>query len=237
MASAPETSLRPRREIWRWVARGVAVIPLIWVSAWIISLYIPFGRQCMEAPETPAIPIFDSSPLWTPFAYTLWRLRRNAKKVLPRWVPMISYVVLLLVVAVAIPGNWRSVIGTNQSAAITSLRTLNAAEASYAETYDAGYTSRLEMLGRMSPSAGPSALRANLIDSALSGGKKRGYTFTYTPGPLDSIGEIKSYTVVARPLDASCGIASYFTDESGKIRHTTENRPATAKDSPISDFP
>jgi len=61
------------------------------------------------------------------------------------------------------------------------------------------------------------------------------YTFTYTPGPLNSVGEITTYTLTAVPSDAGCTDWNRnFTEETGLIRWTHENRPATAQDPPIS---
>lgn len=237
MGNLPDSSAKPVREIWRWIARLIAAIPLVLVACWTISLYIPFGRQCLDTPDSPAIPIFDTSPLWTPFAYLLWRLRRSAGKLAPRWVPVLIYVVLLVLVAIAIPSNWRSVRVANQHAAVYLLRTLNTAESTYADTYRTGFSPSLAALGQQTSQEPASASAAGLIDRDLSSGKKRGYTFVYTPGPTDSTGHIKSYTVAARPLDGSCGNESYFTDNSGAIRHTTQDRPATTKDAQIADFP
>ncbi len=61
------------------------------------------------------------------------------------------------------------------------------------------------------------------------------YTFTYTPGPLNSVGEITTYTLTAVPSDAGCTDCNRnFTEETGLIRWTHKNRPATAQDPPIS---
>jgi hypothetical protein len=167
--------------------------------------------------------------VWAPFAYILWRLRPKAKKG-RLFVPVVGYVVLLLVVAIAIPGNARFPIAAHQAYAVASLRTINTAEIAYAEAYKTGYSPSLSPLGPPPGNAEPTAAAAGLIDGVLVSGRQRGYSFTYLPGPKDPAGLIKSYTVVARPLDSSCGTNSYFTDESGVIRQTSDDRPATAKD-------
>ena len=75
---------------------------------------------------------------------------------------------------------------------------------------------------------------AGLIDSVLASGVKSGYKITYTPGPKDAARQIKTYTIIARPLEyGKTGKNSYFTDESVVIHQTSEDRPATAKDPPI----
>jgi len=149
------------------------------------------------------------------------------------YLAVIAYLVLLVVVAIAIPSNLRMPIPANQAAAVASLRTINTAESTYAETYKAGYSATLAALGEVPAGTQPSASAAGLIDSLLAKGRKNGYSFMYSQGARDPAGGIKSYTVVARPLDSSCGAHSYFTDESGVIRQTSDHRPPTAKDPPV----
>jgi hypothetical protein len=73
-------------------------------------------------------------------------------------------------------------------------------------------------------------LAAGLIDDVLVGGRKSGYRFDYKPGPVEH-GRIQTYTVTARPIKYGCpGEGSYYSDQTGEIRETTEDRPATAKD-------
>jgi|SRR5579859_5536457 len=115
--------------------------------------------------------------------------------------------------------------------AIVSLRAINAAEGEYSSKYNRGYSPNLNALGPSSGSAQPGASTAGLIDSALASGMIKAYTFIYSPGPRDSSGHILSYTLSAR---CSCAKGNnYFTQESGVIRYTHENRPANAKDDPL----
>ncbi len=119
----------------------------------------------------------------------------------------------------------------NQASAVSSLRTINTAETTYADAYKIGFSPTLAELG---PGPAASASTAGLIDSVLAGGRKSGYTFAYTAGPKDASGHVKTYTVVAGPANfGGRRIVSYFTDESGVIRQTDEDRPATAKDPPV----
>ena len=148
---------------------------------------------------------------------------------------LIAYLVLVFVVADAIPSTLRTPIAAHQASAVGLLRIINTAEVTYASTYD-GFSPTLSALGPPPANAPPTASVAGLIDDVLAGGRKSGYRFAYLPGPKDSDGHIKSYTVVARPLEYNnCGVNSYFTDESGVIRQTSEDRPATAKDPPFAD--
>lgn len=120
----------------------------------------------------------------------------------------------------------------NQGSAAGSLRTINTAQTTYAETYKKGYSPSLKALGPPPGNGQPSASAAGLIDDVLASGKKSGYFFVYMPGSPDKAGHIKTYTLVARPVNGA-GTNSYFSDESGLIRQTSEDRLATAKDPPI----
>ncbi len=127
---------------------------------------------------------------------------------------------------------------SNQASAVSSLRTINTSLATYISTYEGGYPPSLKALG---PGPAADCNRAGLIDEVLASGKKSGYVFEYRPGPPTKSARAgcpagaETYTVVARP--AKYGEAgskmSFFTDESGVIRSTTEDREATAADSPV----
>jgi len=129
----------------------------------------------------------------------------------------------------------RDQVSSNQASVAGSLRTINTAETTYSETFKTGYSPSLAALGPPTGGATESASAAGLFDSVLAGGLRSGYKFTYTPGPPDKAGHVKTYTVVARPVEyGRTGRINFFTDESGVIRKTDEDRPATAKDPPIS---
>jgi hypothetical protein len=79
-----------------------------------------------------------------------------------------------------------------------------------------------------------------LIDTVLAGGQKAGYIYTYTPGPpvkqpaAGCPAGAESYTVSARPrVFGKTGGRSFFTDHSGVIRMTRDDRAATVSDPPI----
>jgi hypothetical protein len=57
-----------------------------------------------------------------------------------------------------------------------------------------------------------------------------GYRLEYTPGPEEN-GAIRTYVLLARPNHF--GYRNFWANESGSIRWTRENRPATAQDNPI----
>jgi hypothetical protein len=158
--------------------------------------------------------------------------KQLARAVLGPAVFVVIIVLLLVLATMNPPTRSRDVV--NQASAVGSLRTINTAEITYAETYKTGYSPSLGALGPPTGGSTESASAAGLFDSVLAGGLKSGYKFTYTPGPPDKAGHVKTYTVVARPVEyGKSGKISFFTDESGIIRMTEEDRPATAKDPPL----
>jgi len=144
-----------------------------------------------------------------------------------------------LLVGVALPpivlsaGPMRSM-WTHQASPLGSIRIINTAEITYASTYDSSFSPTLAALGPPPASGQPSAEHAGLVPDCVSNGECYGYTFTYTPGPRDAAERIHSYTLSARPMKyRETGTISYSTDQTGVIRQTTEDRPATANDPPI----
>lgn len=127
----------------------------------------------------------------------------------------------------------------NEASATSTLRTLNTAQATYAASYEAGFTSTLTKLG--APTIGqPDASHADLVDPVLSGRasggtaisfRKGGYRFVYTAGAPDADGRIRTYVITARPERYQVsGVRSFFTDQTDVIRATSEDRGATARD-------
>jgi hypothetical protein len=116
---------------------------------------------------------------------------------------------------------------TREAAAVGSMRTFNTAMVTYASTYpERGFPRSLEQLGGQ----GNSADHAGLLDESLTTPpfEKSGYRFTYQPDGN------ASYAVVARPAKYEEGTKkSFFTDQSGVIRYTEEDREPTAADPPL----
>lgn len=137
------------------------------------------------------------------------------------WVPVVG----IAAVAIILPNLlfYRSR-AHDEASAVGSLRTINVAQVEYARTHpDRGFASSLAELGPGSDDP--------LIDSVLANGKKSSYIFTLTAAPPDSHGRIVRYGITARPQHYGKNIKhNFFTDESGVLRFTTENRAATAQD-------
>ncbi len=101
----------------------------------------------------------------------------------------------------------------NETNAISSVKKIVNAQFDYSEGSGRGYAITLVDLRSR-----------GLIDSALESGVKDGYVFS-----MGSFGSV--FTVNATPMTyGSTGTRSFFSDESGVIRYTREERPATADD-------
>ncbi len=145
---------------------------------------------------------------------------------------LIVVAIILVIAAIAIPNFLKSRVAANQASAVASLHTLSLAQMTYASTYGAGYSVDMATLASPIGGGNPTSTAAGLIDSALATGVKSGYSFTYSPGPVDSTGRINSFGFTADPVSSSTGTQFYFTDESGVIRQNATTI-AGATDSPV----
>ena len=106
----------------------------------------------------------------------------------------------------------------NELSPISGVRKLVTSQISYSETNgDGTYADSLDLL-----------YASNLIDSVLASGTKDGYTFT-----VSTDAENDSFAIYATLITYDEGSRSFFTDETGVIRYTAEDRPATVDDKPL----
>ncbi|HLY62345.1 MAG TPA: hypothetical protein VKV95_16505 [Terriglobia bacterium] len=121
----------------------------------------------------------------------------------------------------------------DQRSAIDSLRSINTAEVTYQMDFGKGWSSTLAALevpqirSKFTPETGA------WLDNAVKSTKKGAYIFTYKAGEPDASGKITTYTVSARRAKWHKGLWSFFSDDSGIIRGTDENRAAKASDPPL----
>lgn len=126
--------------------------------------------------------------------------------------------ITLIIAAIAIPNLLRSRMAANEASSVGSLRTINTAAVTYSSTYPGtGYPASLKNLGT---SGAANSASADLVDSVLASGTKSGYVFVFTSdGKIPSTG----YSIVATPVKpGTTGQRSFFTDETGVIRMSTE---------------
>ncbi|MFZ0640875.1 MAG: zinc ribbon domain-containing protein [Candidatus Acidiferrales bacterium] len=104
-----------------------------------------------------------------------------------------------------------------ERSALESVRALQHQLATY-ENGAASFPTSLEALGEPAREA---------AQTAMAGG----YSIRYTPTQPDATGNPHAFTLVAVPRNY--GYQSFYTDQSGVIHATRDNRPATAQDPPL----
>jgi len=102
-----------------------------------------------------------------------------------------------------------------EARAVEALSDLRGALAGYAAAQGGSYPASLEILGDRA--RGPA-------QKALS----EGYQLQYIPGPPGSDALVHNYVLLVRA--GNYGYRNFYTDETGVIRATRENRPATPQD-------
>lgn len=155
---------------------------------------------------------------------------------------LIVVAIILIIAAIAVPNLMRSKIAANESSAISSLRTINTAEVTYASIYPGvGYSNDLPSLGGApavcSVPAGANSATSCIVDDILATATtlataKSGYFYTYALGA--AVGGINTaYSVTASPtIVGTAGQRYFFTDQSGVLRYALTG-PATAASSAI----
>jgi len=144
--------------------------------------------------------------------------KRNLPGVLLRWGVLLAalwgFLWFVLPERVGSPG---ATAAQAEAQAIAALREIGAALDAHAEA-QGGYPASLEILGDRARKPAQTA-------------QSEGYVLHYTPGPPAADRAVRSYTLLARP--GYYGHRSFYADETGTLRATRENRPATAQDPPI----
>jgi prepilin-type N-terminal cleavage/methylation domain-containing protein len=145
---------------------------------------------------------------------------------------LIVVAIVLIIAAIAIPSLIRAKMNANQSAAVSSLRTLTTAEESYASFYLAnGYANTLDELGP--PPGGCPLGAATPANSCLVDGDigcpaarciKDNYHFVLsnsagTPNAASTTGRTyPDYTFTAYPLGATSGANKYCVNPDASIK-------------------
>ena len=115
-----------------------------------------------------------------------------------------------------------------EKSAVSALHKINECAAAYATAHaEQGYPASLSAMG---PAGG------GCLSAQVALGEWQGYRFTYTAA-VDPGGRVTTYAASGRPISyGESGNKSFYTDESGKIRFTPDNRGAIAGD-PLLDRP
>ncbi len=133
---------------------------------------------------------------------------------------LIVVAIILIIAAIAIPNLLRSRMAANEASAVGSVRTIVTSEVTYASTWGQGFATAIANLGGALPCA-PAPATACLLDPALSGGTKSGYTLTATgaTGAGTQANPYTTFEAAAVPLQVgTTGQRTFCSDESGVVR-------------------
>lgn len=141
---------------------------------------------------------------------------------------LIVVAIILVIAAIAIPNLLHARIAANEASAVSSLRTINAAEITYASTYpDQGVAIALGTLGPGAPGTQASERYAGLLDSVLgcstamgSGNTctKSGYIFNISVP--DATHPVVVYNANTNPATVGqTGQRYFYTNQTGVIRY------------------
>src|SRR5437588_11379481 len=116
---------------------------------------------------------------------------------------LIVVAIILIIAAIAIPNLLRSKMSANDSAAASTLRTINTSEVTYATNYvQAGYADTLAKLGPVAGTAACSSTAACLLDNVVGCATmpcaKSGYNYSLTASVTTA--PIPDYTASAAPV-------------------------------------
>jgi len=115
---------------------------------------------------------------------------------------------------------------TIEEVCVHNLRAINSAQGDYwGGDEKKGYARTLQQLGPKGD---------GILASALASGRESFYRFKLIPERTNSNKPVMHYVLLARPTNRfTKEQKSFYTDETGVIRFTTQNRAATIADSPI----
>ncbi len=138
---------------------------------------------------------------------------------------LIVVAMILVIASIAIPNLLRARIAANEASAVSSIRTVNAAQITYVATYPTvGYATKLPQLGPTSQGVckKPAQAHACLVDWAVSNAgtassAKSGYYFRLRVG---GSGDSSSYEVAGSPaVFNETGVRNFCSIEDGVVRY------------------
>jgi prepilin-type N-terminal cleavage/methylation domain-containing protein len=139
---------------------------------------------------------------------------------------LIVVAIILIIAAIAIPNLIRSRMAANEASAVSSVRSINTAQVTYASTWGVGYAAALSNLGGAAGCTA-SSTTACLIDPVLSAGSKSGYTFAEV-GNNTVGGAMQGFEINATPVSVGItGTRAFCSDQSGVIRYNTTGAAIT----------
>jgi type IV pilus assembly protein PilA len=142
---------------------------------------------------------------------------------------LIVVAIILIIAAIAIPNLLRSKMAANEASAVGSIRTINTAEVTYANSYPTVGFGALAVLGGPAASCAGATFAASanacLIDDVLAQGTKSGYNFVAT-----AAGGTPTTTYVSTAIPVTAGTTGqrdFCSDQSGVVRATQAGTACT----------
>lgn len=124
--------------------------------------------------------------------------------------------VLMILLLLVVPNVWRARINSNESVAVSNLKSLNSALNMYYINNDEFPSELTDLI--------PPASNPGYIDPDLAGGYYGGYNLAYNSDGLDS------FSINADPRrPGRTGNRYFFIDETGEVR-SNDDSPASASD-------
>jgi len=130
---------------------------------------------------------------------------------------LIVVAIILVIAAIAIPNLLKSRMSANESAAVGSVKAINAAETTLIITYpNNGYTCIMTHLGPPPPGVAPNRnTGADLVGADVASGVKSGYALNFTNCPAPPR---DGYNIDATPLSiGTTGLRAFCSSEAQTI--------------------
>jgi len=133
---------------------------------------------------------------------------------------LIVVAIIMILAAIAIPSISQALMLSRETAAMRQVGTIQTAETQYYSQFEK-FAGQLSELGP--PSNGhPGPNGANLISAEFAAGRRSGFVFQVQISPT-------GFIITASPaIYNSSGRRSFYSDETGVIRHNWGPEPATA---------
>jgi type IV pilus assembly protein PilA len=135
---------------------------------------------------------------------------------------LVVIAIILIILSIALPKMGIAQMHAREIGAIATLQTINTVQFQYQSQFW-HYATSLAQLGPPAGAGGNEGVQAaNLISAHLASGSTGGYNYTVTQTPT-------GYAALAVPqVFNNTGRRSYYSDQTGVIRESTTQEPATA---------
>jgi type IV pilus assembly protein PilA len=140
---------------------------------------------------------------------------------------------ILIIAAIAIPNLLRAKMAANEASAVGALRSYSYALGSYSSLCPSiGFPKSLANLGHGNPGG---CDHAGVLDGFLAREipVRSGYTFHYSAGLPNNLGQVTSFSISAEPVvPNNTGIRSFYVDQTG-VLHVSASGPANEDSPPL----